>query len=78
MKKAIIDFQSGVGDGWASALRVYGLRDCTIRNDGVNEQRFPVGRHEAYIDLDPGEEATLKTVELDRCPKSAGASVPLA
>ena len=49
--------------GWHAALYIYGLRDCTIRNESDMVMRFPVGRHEAYIDLDPGEQITLRTVE---------------
>lgn len=76
--KNIIDFQRGHEDGWSTALSIYGLRDCTIRNDSSDEQRFPVGRREAYIDLKPGEQAVLRTIGLDRCPNTGEESVPPA
>lgn len=49
--------------GWNAALYVYGLRDCTIRNNGIELQSFPIGRREAYLELSSGEEATISTVE---------------
>lgn len=56
-------WDSGQQAGWHAALYIYGLRDCTIKNNGDQVQRFPIGRREAYIDLDPGEEAMIRTVE---------------
>lgn len=53
----------GQREGWHAALSIYGLRDCTIRNNGTEAQRFPIGKRECYIDLDPGEEATLRTID---------------
>lgn len=49
--------------GWHAALYIYGLRDCTITNNSDTVMRFPVGKHEAYIELAPGERATFRTVE---------------
>lgn len=49
--------------GWHAALYIYGLRDCTIKNESDMVMRFPVGRHKAYIELEPGEQATFRTVE---------------
>ena len=49
--------------GWHAALYIYGLRDCTIRNDSDSVMHYPLGKHECYIELDPGEQATIKTVE---------------
>lgn len=49
--------------GWHAALYISGLRDCTIRNDSESVMRFPIGRHECYLELGPGEQATLRTVE---------------
>lgn len=58
----IINFQKGHEDGWHAALYIYWLRDCTITNDSQEVQRFPIGRRDAYIDLDPGEKAVIRTV----------------
>ena len=57
------DFQAGHENGWHAALFIYGLRDCTIRNDSDQVMQIPVGRREAYLDLAPGEQATIRTVE---------------
>ena len=59
------DFKAGHEDGWHAALYLYGLRDCTIRNNSQQDMRVPIGRREAYLDLAPGEEATIRTVEPD-------------
>ena len=67
----IINFHRGLNDGWRSALSVYGLRDCTIRNDGSTDMRVPIGRDEAFLDLAPGEEATIRTVGDVLCYASA-------
>ena len=60
---SLAEFQAGHEDGWHTALYIYGLRNCTIRNDGNEEMRVPIGRREAYLDLAPGEVATIRTVD---------------
>jgi hypothetical protein len=62
MDKIFEAFSEGLDTGWESALSMYGLRDCTIRNSGTEIIRVPIGRLEAYIELDLGEEVSLKTV----------------
>ena len=59
------DYQSGHENGWHAALYIYGLRDCTIRNNSQQDMRIPIGARECYLDLAPGEEATIRTVEPD-------------
>lgn len=56
-------FDFGQREGWRAALGIYGLRNCTIRNDGDIVMRVPIGSYEGYLDLDPGEQATIRTVE---------------
>jgi hypothetical protein len=58
-------FRLGHGDGWHAALYIYGLRDCTIRNDSKEVMNLPIGRREAYIDLEPGEQVEIRTVDPD-------------
>ena len=48
--------------GWSDALFVFGLRDCTVTNDGPDVMRLPIGRREAYIDLAPGETVSIRAV----------------
>jgi hypothetical protein len=57
------DYIAGKEDGWRAATTIYGLRDCTIRNDGDRVMTFPVGSRECYIDLEPGEQAEIRTIE---------------
>ena len=38
------------------------LQDCTIRNDGDTDTRYPIGDREAYLVLAPGQEASIRTV----------------
>ena len=57
-----LGYESGKADGWTSFHQLNGLHDCTIKNTGTSELRIPVGRREAYVDLAPGEEVTLRTV----------------
>ncbi len=48
---------------WNAALAAHGLRNCTIRNDGDVVMTLPVGSNECLIELAPGEQMTLRTVE---------------
>ena len=52
------------------------LQDCTIRNDGDTDARYPIGDREAYLILAPGQEATIRSIGFDRCQKTAGESAP--
>lgn len=56
-------FNEGHESGWNAALLLYGLRDCTIRNNGEEIMRVPLKGQLCYIELDPGQEASLRTVE---------------
>ncbi len=48
--------------GWHDALFVFGLRDCSVTNEGTDILRIPVGRREAYIDLAPGETVSIRAI----------------
>ena len=50
-------------EGWRAAKTILGLTDCTVRNDGPEFREFVIGRDEAYLELAPGEEASIRTME---------------
>jgi hypothetical protein len=56
-------FNDGHEHGWMTALGLYGLHDCTVRNNGEELIRVPLKDHVCYIELDPGEEVSLRTVK---------------
>ena len=55
-------FSDGHEHGWEAALSLYGLHDCTVRNSGAELIRVPLKGQVCYIELDPGEEISLRTV----------------
>jgi hypothetical protein len=55
--------EQGMRTGWENAHLILGARNCTIRNDGTEDMRIPIGQREAVLDLAPGEQATVRTVE---------------
>jgi hypothetical protein len=55
-------FNDGHEHGWEAALSLYGLHDCTVRNSGDQLIRVPLRDQVCYIELDPGEEISLRTV----------------
>jgi hypothetical protein len=56
-------FHDGHENGWHAALFLYGLRDCTVRNNSDEIMRVPLKGQVCYIELDPGQEASLRTIE---------------
>jgi hypothetical protein len=55
-------FSEGHETGFCAAILLYGLHDCTVRNNGEEIMRLPLKDHSCYVELDPGEEAALRTV----------------
>ena len=60
---AIDAFHDGHEQGWNAAIWLYGLHDCTVCNTGDEFMWVPLRGHVCYIELLPGEEVSLRTVE---------------
>jgi len=63
MDSLVEAYLDGHDEGWDEAMCTYGLHDCTVRNNWRYLIHVPLKDNICYLELDPGEEVSIRTVE---------------